>query len=107
MLAPIWWDFAAPKKRTSVLFPVFWRFADDEGTTQLALNTLYLEKPSTKGPNWDFYFLPLFHVGEQPQGNSWDVLFGMVGYKKEGTYKQLKLFWIPIDLTKPPAPPKQ
>jgi len=106
VLAPLFWDFVAPKKRSTVVFPVFWRFADDEGTTQLALNTLYLEKPSTKGPNWDFYFLPLFHVGEQPQGNSWDVLFGFVGYKKEGTYKQLKLFWIPIDLTKPPAPAK-
>ncbi len=105
VLAPIFWDFVAPKKRSTVVFPVFWRFADDEGTTQLALNTLYLEKPSTKGPNWDFYFLPLFHVGEQPQGNSWDVLFGMVGYKRDGGYKQLKLFWIPIDLTKAPAPP--
>lgn len=105
VLAPVFWDFAAPKKRSTVVFPVFWRFADDEGTTQLALNTLYLEKPSTKGPNWDFYFLPLFHVGEQPQGSAWDVLFGFVGYKREGSYKQLKLFWIPIDLTKPPAAP--
>jgi hypothetical protein len=101
VLAPIFWDFVAPKKRSTVVFPVFWRFADDEGTTQLALNTLYLEKPSSKGPNWDFYFLPLFHVGEQPQGSAWDVLFGFVGYKREGSYKQLKLFWIPIDLTKP------
>lgn len=104
VFAPVFWDFVAPKKRSTVVFPLFWRFADDEGTTQLALNTLYLEKPATKGKNWDFYFLPLFHVGEQPQGNSWDVLFGFVGYKREGSYKQLKLFWIPIDLTKPPGP---
>ena len=105
VFAPIFWDFAAPKKRSTVVFPFFWRFADTEGTTQLALNTLYLEKPSSKGSNWDFYFLPVFHVGEQPQGSSWDVLFGFVGYKREGSYKQLKLFWIPIDLTKPPAQP--
>lgn len=103
VVAPVFWDFNSPKKRSTVVFPVFWRFADDEGTTQLALNTLYLEKPSTKGPNWDFYFLPLFHVGEEPQGSSWDVLFGFVGYKRQASYKQLKLFWIPIDLTKPPT----
>lgn len=103
VLAPVFWDFVAPKKRSTVVFPVFWRFADEEGTTQLALNTLYLEKPSSKGPNWDFYFLPLFHVGEQPQGSAWDVLFGFIGYKRQGSYKQLKLFWVPIDLTKPPA----
>lgn len=107
VLAPVFWDFVTPKKRSTVVFPVFWRFADEEGTTQLALNSLYLERPSTKGPNWDFYFLPLFHVGEQPQGNSWDVLFGFVGYKRDGGHKQLKLFWIPIDLTKPPAPAKK
>lgn len=105
VLAPVFWDFVTTKKRSTVVFPVFWRFADEEGTTQLALNTLYLEKPSSKGPNWDFYFLPIFHVGEEPQGNSWDVLFGLVGYKRQGSYKQLKLFWAPIDLTKPPAPP--
>lgn len=105
VLAPVFWDFVAPKKRSTVVFPIFWRFADEEGTTQLALNTLYLDKPSSKGPSWDFYFLPLFHVGEQPQGNAWDVLFGLIGYKREGSYKQLKLFWVPIDLTKPPPAP--
>jgi hypothetical protein len=103
VLAPIYWDFLGAKKRTTIAFPVFWRFRDEEGITQLALNTLYLERPSSKGPNWDFYFLPIVHVGEAPNGGSWDVLFGLVGYKREGSYKQLKLFWIPIDLTKPPA----
>ncbi|MGZ3476773.1 MAG: hypothetical protein ACXVCJ_19900 [Polyangiales bacterium] len=103
VLAPFWWDFVGAKKRATVAFPVFWRFRDEEGITQLALNTLYLERASSKGPNWDFYFLPFVHVGEQPNGNAWDFLFGFVGYKREGTYKQLKLFWIPIDLTKNPA----
>lgn len=103
VIAPFWWDFVGAKKRSTVAFPVFWRFRDEEGVTQLALNTLYLERTSAKGPNWDFYFLPIMHVGEQPNGNAWDFLFGFVGYKREGTYKQLKLFWIPIDLTKNPA----
>ena len=103
VLAPIWWDFKSANKRTTVAFPIFWRFRDDEGVTQVAANTLYIERASSKGPNYDFYFLPFVHVGEQPNGNAWDFLFGFVGYKREGTYKQLKLFWIPIDLTANPA----
>ncbi len=102
VLAPIWWDFVTPKKRSTVAFPLFWRFRDEEGITQVALNTVYLERTSSKGANYDFYFLPLVHVGEEPNGNAWDVLFGLVGYKRVGTYKQLKLFWIPIDLTANP-----
>ncbi|GAC1360857.1 MAG: hypothetical protein NVSMB47_13360 [Polyangiales bacterium] len=103
VLAPIWWDFSSPKKRTTIAFPVFWRFRDEEGTTQVALNTYYVERPSSKGPNYDFYFLPFVHVGEQPNGSSWDFLFGFVGYKRQGSYKQLKLLWLPIDLTPDPS----
>ena len=91
-----------PKARVTVLFPVFWRFRDEEGTTQVALNTVWIDRKSSRGANWDFYFLPVFHVGDSPNGSAWDFLFGFVGYKREGTYKQLKLLWIPIDLTKPP-----
>ncbi len=110
VIAPFWWDFASPKKRTTIGFPIFWRFRDEEGITQVALNTVYLERPSSKGPNWDFYFAPLFHVGDYPNGSAWDVLFGLVGYKHVGTHKQLKLFWYPIDLTPNPdaaAPSKK
>lgn len=103
VVAPIWWDFGSAKKRSTVLFPVFWRFRDEEGTTQVALNTVYLDRKSSRGTSWDFYFLPVFHVGDSPNGSAWDFLFGFVGYKREGSYKQLKLLWIPIDLTKPPA----
>ncbi len=102
VVAPIWWDFGSAKKRSTVLFPVFWRFRDEEGTTQVALNTVWIDRKSSRGANWDFYFLPVFHVGDSPNGSAWDFLFGFVGYKREGTYKQLKLLWIPIDLTKPP-----
>jgi len=107
VVAPFWWDFASPKKRTTIGFPIFWRFRDEEGITQVALNTVYLERPSSKGPNWDFYFAPLFHVGDYPNGSAWDVLFGLVGYKKVGTYKQLKVFWFPIDLTPDPNASKK
>lgn len=102
VVAPIWWDFGSPKHRTTIAFPFLWRFRDEEAITQVALNTYYEEHPSSKGNNFDFYFLPFVHVGEKPDGNAWDVLFGLVGYKRQGNYKQLKIFWIPIDLS--PAP---
>jgi hypothetical protein len=102
VVAPLWWDFESGNKRTTIAFPVYWRFRDEEGVSQIALNTYYTEHYSRKGNAWDFYFFPVVHVGEGPDSNAWDVLFGLVGYKREGGYKQLKLFWIPIDLTKNP-----
>ncbi len=102
VVAPFWWDFESGKKRTTVAFPVFWRFRDEDGVSQLALNTYYQERYSKKGTAWDFYFAPIFHVGESPISNEWDVLFGLVGYKNTSGYKQLKLFWTSIDLNKNP-----
>jgi hypothetical protein len=98
----LFWDFESPNSRQTVLFPAFWRFRDDEGVTQLVLNSLYMERTSTAGTAWDYYFLPIFHVGETPNGSSWDAFFGLVGYQRRGTYKQLKLFWTGIDLTPDP-----
>jgi hypothetical protein len=107
VVAPFWWDFESGKKRTTIAFPLFWRFRDEEGVSQLALNTYYQERYSSKGTAWDFYFAPVFHVGESPISNEWDVLFGLVGYKNTSGFKQLKLFWTSIDLNKNPnaAPP--
>jgi hypothetical protein len=107
VVAPFWWDFESGKKRTTIAFPLFWRFRDEEGISQLALNTYYQERYSAKGTAWDFYFAPVFHVGESPISNEWDLLFGLVGYKNTSGFKQLKLFWTSIDLNKNPnaAPP--
>jgi hypothetical protein len=108
VIAPFFWDFESPTSRQTVLFPAFWRFRDEDGVTQLVLNSLYLERTSSVGTAWDYYFLPIFHVGQTPNGNSWDAFFGLFGYKREGTWKQLKLFWTGIDLTpNPDAHPDQ
>jgi hypothetical protein len=106
VVAPFWWDFESGKKRTTIAFPLFWRFRDEDGVSQLALNTYYQERYSAKGTAWDFYFAPVFHVGESPTTNEWDVLFGLVGYKNTSGYKQLKLFWTSIDLNKDPNAPQ-
>lgn len=105
VVAPFWWDFESGKKRTTIAFPLYWRFRDEDGVSQLALNTYYQERYSAKGTAWDFWFAPVFHVGESPVSNEWDVLFGLVGYKNVSGYKQLKLFWTSIDLNKNPNAP--
>ncbi len=103
VVAPFYWDFINPHSRVTVGFPLYWRFRDDDGVTQIAANTIWLERKVGNGQtSKEFYFLPVVHVADAPNSSAWDVLFGLVGYKREGTHKQLQLFWTSIDLTPDP-----
>jgi hypothetical protein len=103
VVAPIFWDFANKKSRTTIGFPVFWRFADqtDGSVTQVAGNTLFLQKRKADGLDWQFHLLPLFSYGENPTGAWWNVLFGLAGYDRSGSYTRIKAFWIPITVGGP------
>jgi len=103
VLAPFFWDFANPKGRTTVGFPVYWRFADtgDQSITQVAGNTLYMQKKVVGGVDWQFHVLPLLSWGASPQGHWWNLLFGLAGYDREGSYARIKAFWIPIQVAGP------
>jgi hypothetical protein len=105
VLAPIFWDFASQKGRTTIGFPFYWRFADttDDSVVQVAGNTLYMQKKAVGGTDWQFHLLPLFSYGESPQGYWWNVLFGLAGYDREGSYARIKAFWIPIQVAGPDA----
>jgi hypothetical protein len=105
VLAPVFWDFASNKGRTTIGFPVFWRFADtaDQSITQVAGNTLYLQKKVPGGLDWQFHLLPLFSYGENPTGYWWNVLFGLAGYDRAGSYARIKAFWIPITVSGAPG----
>jgi hypothetical protein len=107
VLAPIFWDFASSKGRTTVGFPLFWRFADstDSSVTQVAANTLYMQKRVSGGLDWQFHLLPLFSYGEDPQGHFWNILFGLAGYQRQGSYARIRAFWIPITVSSPSAEP--
>jgi hypothetical protein len=98
VFAPLLWDFKTPEKRTSIFAPLFWRFHDynDLSTTQIAVNTLYLQKKVEGGLDWQFHFLPLFSYGEDPQGYFWNVLFGLAGFQREGSFARIRALWIPI-----------
>jgi hypothetical protein len=110
VLAPVFWDFASPRGRTTITFPVYWRFADssDGSVTQVALNTLYREKRVAGGIDWQFHLLPVFSIGDSPDGHWWNLLFGLAGYDRSGSYARIKAFWIPITVDSPSTPaPKQ
>jgi hypothetical protein len=99
VLAPFFWDFADPTSRTTIGFPIYWRFANakDGTVTQVAANSLYMEKRVAGGSDWQFHLLPLFSYGEDPRGYFWNVLFGLAGYSHHGAETQTRVFWIPFN----------
>jgi hypothetical protein len=104
VVAPVFWDFASPKGRTTIAFPIYWRFADttDGTVTQVAANTLYRERRVVGGTDWQFHLLPLFSYGQSPAGYWWNLLFGLAGFDRDGPTTKIKAFWIPITVSSPP-----
>jgi hypothetical protein len=99
VLAPLFWDFASPKARTTIGFPVYWRLADstDDSITQVAANTVYIQKRVAGGIDWQFHFVPLVSYGEVPNGHWWNLLFGLAGYSHDTDgSKTIRALWIPI-----------
>ncbi|MCL2777588.1 MAG: hypothetical protein FWD73_06255 [Polyangiaceae bacterium] len=98
VLAPIFWDFASPTGRTTIGFPVYWRFSEtiDDSVTQVAGNTLYRQKRVSGGLDWEFHFLPLFSYGQNPAGYFWNVLFGLAGYTRNGETATARALWVPF-----------
>jgi hypothetical protein len=108
VVAPFFWDFADPKSRVTIAAPLFWRFGDNEGSvTQVALNTVYIQRPAPGGLDWQFHFAPLFSYGENPTGYFWNILFGLAGYTRAGSYAEGRAFWVPFTLSgTPPGAPQ-
>lgn len=106
VVAPVFWDFTSPKGRTTIGFPLYWRFADaTAGTvTQIAANTLYRERRVPGGTDWQFHLLPLFSYGQSPGGYWWNVAFGLAGYDTEWGTSKIKALWVPITVSRPPTP---
>jgi len=99
VLAPVFWDFANPKGRTTITFPVYWRFADttDDSITEVAANTVYIQKRVAGGIEWQFHVVPFVSYGEMPNGHWWNFLFGMAGFTHDTDgSKTVRVFWIPI-----------
>jgi hypothetical protein len=108
VVAPIFWDFANPSGRTTIGFPIFWRFTDtaDDSVTQVAVNTLYRQKRVAGGLDWQFHILPLLSYGQSPSGSWGNLLFGLLGYDHDGPTTKLKALWVPIKVAGPSDPPQ-
>ncbi|MBI4703431.1 MAG: hypothetical protein HY744_20145 [Deltaproteobacteria bacterium] len=100
VVAPLLWDFASPKKRSTVFFPVYWRFADRDSVHQLIGNTYYRSERVAGGVDWEFHFFPAFSYGETPQGHWWNVLYGLAGYTQDGTMSKMRIAYLPFVLSK-------
>lgn len=105
VLAPMYWDFGGTSYRSTVAFPLFWRFANEGAITQVAGNTVYIERPVKGGADWQVHFAPLFSYGRSPSGSFWNVLFGLAGYERNDEITKIRALWIPIQVGGPS--PKQ
>jgi len=101
VVAPFFWDFAGTGGRTTIGFPLYWRFAEgpNDSVTQVAANTLYTQKRVPGGIDWQFHLLPLFSYGESPTGYFWNVLFGLAGYSRDSAHATVRALWIPFDVS--------
>jgi hypothetical protein len=99
VIAPIFFDFASPSSRATVGFPVYWRFADETSVAQLVGNAYYHEKRVSHGLDWEVHIFPAFSYGETPNGHWWNILYGLAGYTRRGSFTQVRTLWIPITVS--------
>jgi hypothetical protein len=100
VVAPIYFDFESRVHRTTVGFPLFWRFASPNTTSTIVANVFHRERRHPAGNEWEFHILPLFSVGGSPDGHFWNLLFGFTGYSRKGTASTMRLFYLPVELSR-------
>lgn len=99
VVPPVFWDFASPRGRATVAFPLYWRFSDEDSLNQLIGNVYYSERKQRRGLDWQVHVFPLFSYGETPDGHWWNVLYGLAGYSRRGSAAQVRTLWVPIQLS--------
>ncbi|MBN2529508.1 MAG: hypothetical protein JXR76_24180 [Deltaproteobacteria bacterium] len=101
---PFFWDFRNMEQqtRTTVTFPpLFWRVSDKNSKRTGVLN-VSVHKGKQKGNDfWTFNLFPLVLFGKPPAptGARWEILHGLAGWRRQGHSRQLKIFWIPFNLS--------
>jgi hypothetical protein len=85
-------------------FPLYWRFRTRDTVSQLALNTYWHERRTRSGRAWEFHFFPLFAFGSDAPGDHWwNVLYGLAGYTRRGSYARARVLWLPFQVDGPGA----
>lgn len=101
---PLYWDFKRANSRTTIAFPFVWYFDRPKTKTVVVLNTYY--RRNKKNNTYKVHCVPFFRFGRPRPGDlEWSVLGGVVGYRRIGRNRILRLLWIPIDME--PLPAKQ
>ncbi|QQR89142.1 MAG: hypothetical protein IPJ88_13100 [Myxococcales bacterium] len=97
VVAPLYWDFEDYEEdyRTSILFPLFWRFRNRSTVHQVAGLTYYNEGRKHGKRYYQFHLIPFFAYGSpRPGDHWWTVLYGLAGYERQGRYARAQALWL-------------
>ncbi len=104
VLNPIWWDIEnfEAHARYSVLFPFYYRVAENNTETQVTLPLFTYfrrrEWPHEGRWEWELHVSLLFDYGERSDGEHWwRILYGLTGWEHRIGHDRLWLFYLPID----------
>ena len=101
---PLVWDFNDEKngERSTVVVPLLWRDRDPVSTMTGVFNVALHKGEIKENPFWTFQIFPFIAMGKPPapEGAYWSFLGGLAGWRRQGSTKELKILWIPFDLTK-------
>lgn len=96
VLPPLYFDFKSVDSRSTVFFPLFWRFDKPTLVSQLIGNVYVESSKSRLSKNWEAHIFPLVSFGETQTGHWWKILYGLIGYERRGPAVQVHAFWIPF-----------
>jgi len=105
IIAPFFFDFAGTESRTTVAFPIYWRFSDLNNITHVVGNVYYHERKLHAGKEWEIHTFPAFSYGSTPQGHFFNLFYGFAGYTRRGSETTVRLLWIPIRTGSAPQEP--
>jgi hypothetical protein len=100
---PLYWDVnnKRDENRTTLVLPLFWRDRDKRSTMTGFLNFVWHQGEIKGNKFWTFRMAPFIGFGHPPapDGAYWSILSGFVGWRRQGSTKQLRLLWIPFNLS--------
>lgn len=94
VLFPLFLNVRRPNLALTVFFPLGAHWRTDRGHSTIVLNTYVHKGTGEYAGAWSVHFWPLFNFGRpRPQDLEWSVLYGLVGYSREGIHRTLRLLW--------------
>jgi hypothetical protein len=105
---PFVWDVGnrSEGRQTTVVAPFYAHVGDRTGFTRWAFpDVFWWQHGSGETLSWGYDIAPFFQYGEPRRGDYyWSVLYGLAGYRRQGSFEQTRVFWATIDNRRPDAP---